>query len=50
MTTSRRARDLGIAIGEGTPGPHNAITDVAAHRLPHDRLVEVMRRHGRLRA
>jgi D-aminopeptidase len=23
---------------------------ITAHRLPHDRLVEVMRRHGRLRS
>jgi D-aminopeptidase len=28
-----RARDLGIAIGEGTPGPLNAITDVAGVRV-----------------
>ncbi len=54
-----RARDLGIVIGEGRPGRWNAITDVAgvrvghhgvtAHRLPHDRLVEVIARAGRLR-
>ena len=50
-----RARDLGIIIGHLPTGPHNAITDVGgvrvghttlitAHRLPHDRLVEVMER------
>ena len=32
-----RARDLGITIGDGTPGPLNAITDVAGRpRRPHD--------------
>jgi D-aminopeptidase len=35
-----RARDLGIAIGEGTPGPLNAITDVAGVRVGHTTLVE----------
>ena len=34
-----RARDLGIAIGEGTPGPNNAITDVAGVRVGHTTLV-----------
>src|SRR4051794_16293939 len=33
-----RARDLGIVVGTGTPGPHNAITDVrgvlVGHRTP----------------
>ena len=56
-----RARDLGINIGTLPTGPLNAITDVAGvrvghttlisgegHALPHDRLVEVMRRSGRL--
>jgi len=32
---SRRARDLGIRIGAGTPGPRNAITDVAGVRVGH---------------
>ena len=34
-----RARDLGIAIGRGTPGPNNAITDVAGVRVGHTTLV-----------
>jgi D-aminopeptidase len=35
-----RARDLGIAIGEGAPGTHNAITDVAGVRVGHSTLIE----------
>ena len=35
MSAGPRARDLGIAIGEGTPGPNNAITDVAGVRVGH---------------
>jgi D-aminopeptidase len=35
-----RARDLGIAIGRGTPGPQNAITDVAGVTVGHTTLVE----------
>ena len=38
--TRPRARDLGIAPGVGTPGPHNAITDVAGVRVGHTTLVE----------
>jgi D-aminopeptidase len=34
-----RARDLGIAIGEGTPGEWNAITDVAGVRVGHTTLI-----------
>jgi D-aminopeptidase len=34
-----RARDLGIAIGQGTPGPSNAITDVAGVRVGHTTLI-----------
>lgn len=34
-----RARDLGIVIGVGIPGPHNAITDVAGVRVGHRTLV-----------
>jgi D-aminopeptidase len=34
-----RARDLGIAIGLGTPGPLNAITDIAGVRVGHTTLV-----------
>ncbi len=40
MIGSVRARDLGIAIGEGTPGPLNAITDVAGVRVGHATIVE----------
>ena len=35
MTASPRARDLGIVIGEGTPGSFNAITDVVGVRVGH---------------
>jgi D-aminopeptidase len=35
-----RARDYGIVIGEGTPGPLNAITDVAGVRVGHTTLIE----------
>ena len=35
-----RARDLGIRIGLGTPGPHNAITDVAGVTVGHTTLIE----------
>jgi len=34
-----RARDLGIRIGRGRPGPFNAITDVAGVRVGHATLV-----------
>src|SRR4051794_13511554 len=34
-----RARDLGIVIGEGTPGPRNAITDVRGVRVGHTTLI-----------
>ena len=34
-----RARDLGIVIGEMSPGPHNAITDVPGVRVGHTTLV-----------
>ena len=40
-----RARDLGIAIGRGRPGPANAITDVAGVRVGHRTIV---RGEGRL--
>jgi D-aminopeptidase len=39
-TTPARARDLGIVIGEGTPGPLNAITDVAGVRVGHATVIE----------
>jgi len=35
-----RARDLGITIGRGTPGPLNAITDVAGLRVGHATLID----------
>ena len=35
-----RARDLGIRIGLGTPGPHNAITDVSGLTVGHTTLIE----------
>ena len=35
-----RARDLGIRIGDGEPGPFNAITDVSGVRVGHVTLVE----------
>lgn len=34
-----RARDLGIVIGEGSPGRHNAITDVPGVRVGHATIV-----------
>jgi D-aminopeptidase len=40
LTPSRRARDLGIRIGTGTPGPGNAITDVAGVRVGHATIVK----------
>lgn len=39
MNGAVRARDLGVAIGEGTPGPLNAITDVAGVRVGHATLI-----------
>jgi D-aminopeptidase len=35
-----RARDYGIRIGAGTPGPLNAITDVAGVRVGHTTLID----------
>jgi D-aminopeptidase len=35
-----RARDLGIAIGDGAPAAKNAITDVAGVRVGHTTLIE----------
>jgi D-aminopeptidase len=37
--TAPRARDLGIVIGEGAPGPLNAITDVDGVRVGHATLI-----------
>lgn len=54
-----RARDLGIANEATEEAIVNALVaaetmtgrdDITGERLPHDRLVEVMRRLGRLRA
>lgn len=39
MSAPIRARDLGVTIGEGTPGPLNAITDVAGVRVGHVTLI-----------
>ncbi|HYM49914.1 MAG TPA: P1 family peptidase [Candidatus Limnocylindrales bacterium] len=35
-----RARDLGVVVGRGTPGPRNAITDVTGVRVGHATLIE----------
>ncbi|MEX2101490.1 MAG: P1 family peptidase, partial [Actinomycetota bacterium] len=35
-----RARELGIEIGDGTPGPLNAITDVPGVGIGHTTLIE----------
>ena len=35
-----RARDLGIVIGLGRPGPRNAITDVAGVTVGHTTLID----------
>src|SRR6187402_2897168 len=35
-----RTRDLGIVIGLGSPGPLNAITDVAGVRVGHTTIIE----------
>ncbi|HSK51812.1 MAG TPA: P1 family peptidase [Clostridia bacterium] len=35
-----RARDLGIAIGRGRPGPNNAITDVEGVAVGHTTLID----------
>jgi D-aminopeptidase len=35
-----RARELGIAIGDGETGPNNAITDVGGARVGHTTLIE----------
>ncbi|RDD86416.1 P1 family peptidase [Streptomyces parvulus] len=34
-TPRPRARDLGLVVGPGVPGPHNAITDVPGVRVGH---------------
>ena len=39
MSRPVRARDLGVAVGEGHPGPFNAITDVAGVRVGHTTLI-----------
>ena len=35
-----RARELGIQIGDGVPGPLNAITDVGGVRVGHTTLIQ----------
>ncbi len=35
-----RARDIGIIVGEFSPGPNNAITDVAGVRVGHTTVIE----------
>lgn len=40
MAHRPRARELGVRIGEGTPGPLNAITDVAGVRVGHATIIE----------
>jgi L-aminopeptidase/D-esterase-like protein len=35
-----RARDLGIEIDNGTPGPHNALTDVVRVLVGNARIIE----------
>jgi len=40
MADRPRARDLGIRIGEGSPGPLNAITDVVGVRVGHVTIIE----------
>src|SRR5438309_8350866 len=35
-----RARDLGIAIGDGVPAENNAMTDVAGVRVGHTTMIE----------
>ena len=40
-----RARDVGVVIGTMSPGPHNAITDVAGVGIGHATLIEGTRLH-----
>ena len=40
MSGTPRARDLGIVIGEGTPGPLNGITDVPGVRVGHATIIQ----------
>jgi D-aminopeptidase len=40
QTDRPRAREAGVIVGEGTPGPNNAITDVAGVRVGHATVVE----------
>jgi D-aminopeptidase len=35
-----KARELGVVVGEGAPGPLNAVTDVAGVRVGHTTLIE----------
>lgn len=45
MTTTARARDLGIEF-DGTPGPHNAITDVPGVEVGFTTLIEGAGEHA----
>ncbi len=40
LSAQQRARDLGVAPGVFTPGPLNAITDVAGVRVGHETVIE----------
>lgn len=40
LSAQQRARDLGVAPGVFTPGPLNAITDVAGVRVGHETIIE----------
>ncbi len=35
-----RARELGVPVGDGAPGAHNAITDIAGVRVGHTTLID----------
>ncbi|MDQ0604284.1 D-aminopeptidase [Streptomyces canus] len=42
----RRARELGLGVGEGPTGPHNTFTDVPGIRVGHTTLVDAPRVHS----
>ncbi|MEV6483538.1 P1 family peptidase [Streptomyces sp. NPDC051576] len=45
-TTPRRARELGLGVGDLLTGPHNAITDVPGIRVGHTTLIHPPRVHS----
>ncbi|MET7573293.1 P1 family peptidase [Streptomyces sp. NPDC005492] len=45
-TAPRRARELGLGVGELPTGPHNAITDVPGIRVGHTTLIQPPRVHS----